>query len=143
VNQESLANRDAGAPLGKELEIAGVLSALKRNRVKNVVWLTADVHYCAAHHYSPERAGFADFDPFWEFVAGPINAGSFGPGELDGTFGPERVFYKTGAYANQSPRTGENQFFGHVDLNEDDVFTVSLRNANGTVLWRKELQPER
>jgi alkaline phosphatase D len=143
VNQESLANRDAGAPLGKELEIAGVLSAFKRNRVKNVVWLTADVHYCAAHHYSPERAGFTDFDPFWEFVAGPINAGSFGPGELDGTFGPERVFYKTGAYANQSPRTGENQFFGHVDLNEDDIFTVSLRDANGTVLWNKELQPER
>lgn len=143
VNQESLANRDAGAPLGKELEIAGVLSAFKRNRVKNVVWLTADVHYCAAHHYSPERAGFTDFDPFWEFVAGPINAGSFGPGELDGTFGPERVFYKTGAYANQSPRTGENQFFGHVDLNGDDVFTVSLRNANGTVLWSKELQPAR
>ncbi|MDV8149763.1 alkaline phosphatase D family protein [Arthrobacter sp. B10-11] len=143
VNQESLANRDPGAPLGKELEIAGVLSALKRNRVKNVVWLTADVHYCAAHHYSPERAGFTDFDPFWEFVAGPINAGSFGPGELDGTFGPEVAFYKTGAYPNQSPRTGENQFFGHVDLNEDDVFTVSLRNANGTVLWSKELQPVR
>jgi alkaline phosphatase D len=34
--QESLANRDAGAPLGKELEIARVLSAFKRNRVKNV-----------------------------------------------------------------------------------------------------------
>jgi len=143
VNQESLANRDVGAPLGKELEIAGVLSAFKRNRVKNVVWLTADVHYCAAHHYSPERAGFTDFDPFWEFVAGPINAGSFGPGELDGTFGPEVAFHKTGAYANQSPRSGENQFFGHVDLNEDDVFTVSLRNATGAVLWSKALHPER
>jgi alkaline phosphatase D len=30
-----------------------------------------------------------------------------------------------------------------VDLDEDDVFTVSLRNANGTVLWRKSLHPER
>ena len=143
VNQESLANRDAGAPLGKELEIAGVLSAFKRNRVKNVVWLTADVHYCAAHHYSPERAAFSDFDPFWEFVAGPINAGTFGPSQMDGTFGPDVAFYKAGAYANQSPRTGESQFFGHVDLDEDDVFTVSLRNANGTVLWRKSLHPER
>lgn len=143
VNQESLANRDAGAPLGKELEIAGVLSAFKRNRVKNVVWLTADVHYCAAHHYSPERAAFQDFDPFWEFVAGPINAGTFGPGQLDGTFGPEVAFFKAGAYANESPRSGESQYFGHVDLNEDDVFTVSLRNANGGVLWSKELHPER
>ncbi|SDL78354.1 alkaline phosphatase [Arthrobacter sp. ok362] len=143
VNQESLSNRDAGAPLGKELELAGVLSAFKRNRVKNVVWLTADVHYCAAHHYAPERAAFTDFDPFWEFVAGPINAGSFGPNALDGTFGPEQVFFKAGAYANESPRSGESQYFGHVDLDEDDVFTVSLRNANGTVLWSKALQPQR
>ncbi|WP_457972241.1 alkaline phosphatase D family protein [Arthrobacter sp. D1-17] len=142
VNQESLANRNAGAPLGKELEIAGVLSAFKRSKVKNVVWLTADVHYCAAHHYSPERAAFTDFDPFWEFVAGPINAGTFGPSQMDGTFGPEVAFYKAGAYANQSPRTGDSQFFGHVALDEDDVFTVSLRNANGAVLWSKALHPE-
>ena len=108
-----------------------------------MVWLTADVHYCAAHHYAPERAAFTDFDPFWEFVAGPINAGSFGPNALDGTFGPEQVFFKAGAYANESPRSGESQYFGHVDLGEDDVFTVSLRNANGTVLWSKALQPQR
>lgn len=143
VNQESLANRDNGAPLGKELEIAGVLSAFKRHRVRNVVWLTADVHYCAAHHYSPERAAFQDFDPFWEFVAGPINAGSFGPNQMDGTFGPSVEFSKAGSYANESPRSGENQYFGHVDLGEEDVFSVSLRNANGAVVWSKELHPER
>ena len=141
--QESLANRDAGAPLGKELEIARVLSAFKRNRVKNVVWLTADVHYCAAHHYSPGRAAFHDFDPFWEFVGGPINAGSFGPNQMDGTFGPEVVFSRAGAYAGESPRSGESQYFGHVDLGEDDVFSVTLRNANGTVIYRKDLNPER
>ncbi len=28
------------------------------------------------------------FEPFPEFVAGPLNAGSFGPNPLDGTFGP-------------------------------------------------------
>ncbi|HEY3575739.1 MAG TPA: alkaline phosphatase D family protein [Arthrobacter sp.] len=141
--QESLSNRDTGAPLGKELEIARVLSAFKRNRVKNVVWLTADVHYCAAHHYSPERAAFQDFDPFWEFVGGPINAGSFGPNQMDGTFGPEVVFSRAGAYAGESPRSGESQYFGHVDLGEDDVFSVTLRNANGTVIFRKDLNPER
>lgn len=142
VNQESLANRDPGAPLGRELEIAGVLSAFKRNRVKNVVWLTADVHYCAAHHYSPERAAFTDFDPFWEFVAGPIAAGSFGPNPMDGTFGPEVVFSRAGRFPGESPRDGENQFFGHVQL-EDDTFTVSLRNANGATVYSTVLTPER
>ena len=143
VNEESVSNRDNGAPLGRELEIAGVLSAFKRNRVKNVVWLTADVHYCAAHHYSPERAAFTDFDPFWEFVAGPISAGSFGPNAMDGTFGPEVVFSKAGRSVNQSPRDGESQFFGHVQLGEDNTFTASLRNANGATVFSKVLTPEK
>ena len=47
----------------------------------------ADVHYRAAHHYAPQRAAFTDFTEFWEFVAGPLHAGSFGPNRLDATFG--------------------------------------------------------
>jgi alkaline phosphatase D len=77
---EAVANGEPGVPLGRELEIADLLRDLKRNRVRNVVWITGDVHYCAAHHYHPTRAKFTDFDPFWEFVAGPLNAGTFGPG---------------------------------------------------------------
>ena len=67
---------------------------IKENRIHNVVWLTADVHYTAAHRYDPSRAVFRDFLPFWEFVSGPLNAGTFGPGELDGTFGPQVVYAK-------------------------------------------------
>jgi alkaline phosphatase D len=52
-----------------------------------VVWITADVHYCAAHYYDRAKAQFTDFDPFWEFVTGPLNAGGFGPGVLDNTSG--------------------------------------------------------
>jgi len=48
------------------------LSAWKRAGVQNVVFITADVHYTAAHHYSPERAAYTDFTPFWEFVSGPL-----------------------------------------------------------------------
>ena len=140
VNQESLANRDPGVPLGKELEIAEVLSAFKRNKVRNVVWITADVHYCAAHHYDPSRAGFTDFDPFWEIVAGPIAAGTFGPNQLDMTFGPEVVFSRHADRPNESPRVG-NQFFGHVAIDAAGLFTVSLRDVSGTVLWSKEIVP--
>ena len=50
---EAVANGEPGAPLGRELELADLLRDLKRNHVKNVVWITADVHYCAAHHYDP------------------------------------------------------------------------------------------
>jgi alkaline phosphatase D len=142
VNQESVANRHPGEPLGREQEIAAVLSGLKRNGVKNVLWITADVHYCAAHHYDPSRAAFSDFDPFWEIVAGPIAAGTFGPNELDLTFGPDVEFAKTADYPNQSPRGG-NQFFGHCEIAADDTLTVSLRDQSGTVLWSRALEPRR
>ena len=141
VNQESVANRDPGSPLGRELELAAVLSALKRRQVRNVLWITADVHYCAAHHYDPSRATFTDFDPFWELVAGPIAAGSFGPNELDATFGPRVDFSKVADFPNQSPRHG-NQFFGHVQIGADGLLTASLRDTAGSVLWTKDLAPE-
>ncbi len=137
-HQESVSNRDGGRPLGRELELARVLRGLKG--VPNILWITADVHYCAAHHYSPERASFTDFDPFWEIVAGPVNAGTFGPNEMDATFGPKVVFSKVADYPNQSPRGG-NQFFGHVEIDHPGELTVSLRNTAGTVLWRKSLEP--
>jgi alkaline phosphatase D len=47
-----------GAPLGRELEFAGLLAWMKQEAIRNTVWLTADVHYTAAHRYDPARAVF-------------------------------------------------------------------------------------
>jgi alkaline phosphatase D len=136
---EAVANGLTGAPGGREHEIAWVLSQFKRRKVRNTVWLTADVHYCAAHHYDPSRAAFTDFDPFWELVAGPVNAGTFGPNALDSTFGPRLEFVKAADFPNQPP-SGGNQFFGHVAIDpRTEVFTASLRDLYGKVLWREDL----
>ena len=67
-----------GPPLGRELEIADLLSFIKHAGVRNTVWITADMHYTAAHYYDPNRAVFQDFEPFWEFMSGPIHAGTGG-----------------------------------------------------------------
>ena len=84
ADYEAWANGDGGAPLGRELEIADLLSFMKRRGIRNTVWLTADVHYPANIHYHPDRAtAFKDFDPFWEFISGPLHAGGFGPNPLD------------------------------------------------------------
>jgi len=45
---EAWANADNGPPSGRELEIASLLSFIKNNTIKNVVWVTADVHYAHA-----------------------------------------------------------------------------------------------
>ena len=88
----SIANGN-GPALGRELETARLLSRIKAAGLRNVVWLTADVHYTAAHYYNPEKAQFQDFEPFWEFVSGPLHAGTFGPNALDMTFGPDGALY--------------------------------------------------
>ena len=44
---EAVANGD-GPVLVREFEIADLLRFMKRRDIANVVWITADVHYCAA-----------------------------------------------------------------------------------------------
>ena len=71
--------------------------------------------------------------PFWEFVAGPLHAGTFGPNALDNTFGPEVRFSSVpaGMKPNQPPTAGL-QFFGFVRIAaRTNVMTVELRNLAG------------
>lgn len=140
--QEGVGQGDPGAPRGRELDLAPVLSALKHAGIRNHVWLTADVHYTAAHHYSPDRAAFQDFDPFWEFVSGPLNAGAFGPNVLDPTFGPKAEFVAAPPAPNTSPAEGF-QFFGEVSIDgKTRELTVDLRDIDGRSLYSKTLTPE-
>ena len=50
---EAIANGDHGQAKGREIEISRLLSAIKKANIHNIVWLTADVHYTAAHFYDP------------------------------------------------------------------------------------------
>jgi alkaline phosphatase D len=141
---ENGANGD-GPVLGREFEIAELLRHIKHQAVRNVVWLTADVHYCAAHHYDPSRAVFKDFAPFWEFVSGPLNAGTFGPGALDNTFGPLAVFQKAPPPGQSNlPPTAGLQFFGQVDIDpRSKDMVVALRDVAGNTLFSQRLNAER
>ena len=141
---DAFANAKGGPPLGREVELADLLSFMKRRRIKNVVFVTADVHYAAAHHYDPSRAAFTDFDPFWEFVAGPMHANTYGPNKLDPTFGAEVVY--------QSPRSGQElrspadggQYFGTMRIDgRSAVLTVELWDLEGTRLYGVDLPPVR
>lgn len=140
---ENLANGD-GAALGRELEFADLLRFIKQKNIKNVVWLTADVHYAAAHYYDPNKAQFTDFNPFWEFVAGPLNAGNFGPNELDNTFGPQVKFQSItpNQKVNLPPSDGF-QFFGTVKIDgKTELMTVALYNLEGKLLYSVDLVPQ-
>jgi alkaline phosphatase D len=133
-----------GPARGRELEIADLLSFIRRSGIRNTVWITADVHYTAAHYYDPNRAVFQDFTPFWEFVSGPIQAGTWSAGELDNTFGPQLMYQKACTRQqgdNLAPCFGL-QFFGHVEIDgASEVMTVTLKDVADTALWATALAP--
>ncbi|MET0026603.1 MAG: alkaline phosphatase D family protein [Candidatus Thiodiazotropha sp.] len=142
---EGIANGNDGPAAGRELEIARILSYIKHRHIQNVVWLTADVHYAAAHYYNPRKAVSDDFSPFWEFIAGPLNAGSFGPNSTDATFGPEVVFNLAPAQgqSNLSPYAGL-QFFGEVSIDRRSrEMTVSLKDIDGESVFTQKLSAQR
>lgn len=138
---ENMANGD-GPPLGRELECADLLRFIREQGIGNLVWITGDVHYCAAHYYDPAEAQFRDFEPFWEFVAGPLHAGTFGPNRLDDTFGPRVVFAKPPPDGQVNlPPTAGLQFFGQVDVeHRTKDMVVSLKDLKGDALFVQRLQ---
>ena len=141
---EAVAQGD-GPALGRELEFAELLSFIRHAQVRNTVWLTADVHYTAAHYYDPNKAQFQDFEPFWEFVSGPLHAGTFGPGTLDNTFGPQLRYVKAPApgQGQNLPPSFDLQFFGHVAIDgATEVMTVTLKDWNDQSLWSTTLEPK-
>jgi alkaline phosphatase D len=139
---EAFAN-GPGPALGRELEIADLLSFVRRRRIRNLVWVTADVHYAAAHYYDSKTAVFKDFDGFWEFVAGPLHAGTFGPNGADPTFGCTQVFNSVpaGMKPNRPPSDGY-QFFGTLTIDPATrKLTASLWNLRNEKLWSQVIDP--
>jgi len=140
---ENLANGN-GPVLGREIETADLLRYIRNNNIKNTVWFTADAHYTAAHYYDPVKARFPDFAPFWEFMSGPLHAGSFGPNSTDDTFGIQVMFQKAppAGQVNLPPSAGL-QFFGEVQISaQTKAMTVMLRDLQGIALYTKVLESE-
>jgi alkaline phosphatase D len=132
-------------PAGRELEFAELLTFIQRGGITNVVWITAELHYTAAHYYDPGKALFRDFEPFWEFVSGPIHAGTWRPTTLDRTFGPAVVFQKAsdGALGDDVAPCFGLQFFGHVAIDgASGTMTVTLKDVEDRALWSTGIEPK-
>jgi len=143
VSGDAIALGD-GPPVSREIEIADLLAFIKHAGVRNTVWLTADMHYTAAHYYDPNLAVFQDFEPFWEFISGPIHAGTWRPQKLDNTFGPRAMYQKgcgDGQRDDLAPCFGL-QFFGHVAIDgATEVMTVTLKDVDDHDLWATKIEP--
>lgn len=132
---EAVANGEPGAPKGRELEFAELLSYLKRRRVRNVVWLTADVQPAAPLRSEPGRV------PGLRRVPG-VRLAASDPTRWMAPSGPQVVFFKAPrpGRVNLSPYAGL-QFFGEVNVDAHSFdMTVELRDLEGLSVFSKTLR---
>ena len=115
-----------GTPTGFEHELGRIVRALAEHRVRNVVWLVADVHRAEILRHAPAPGLVVH-----ELVAGPLSAGFGRPGALDDTLGPTRLFGEGGYYS-----------FGELGVSEAGL-AVRIIDADGRVRFETALAPER
>jgi alkaline phosphatase D len=118
--------------LGRELQLSELLKFIRDERIKNVVFITADVHFAAAISYDPARARWPDFAPFWEFAIGPVHAGAFGAAALDDSFGARFEYVRAPSTSgSQNLPPPQLQSFGEVEISEGGDMHLRLRDYRG------------
>ena len=110
-----------GLPLdgaGFVAERNAILEHLRKHDVKNLVFVTADVHHAEVIRHEPTRAW-----SFHELVAGPLSATLGRPRPADVTLNPRSLFARGGVFN-----------FGEVAI-EPGQLTVRLIDDAGTVMF--------
>jgi alkaline phosphatase D len=114
---------------GYENEFAKISKFIVENKIKNVNFVTADVHFADIIQYDPDHNGTVDYR---ELASGPIGAGVGQPPTLDPTFGPERI-YAEGGFFN----------FGVIKIDPGQKqMTVEIRDENSNVHFQRDFPIE-
>jgi alkaline phosphatase D len=103
---------------GYENEFKKISDFIMEKGIKNVFFVTTDVHFAEIIKYDANQDGKADYN---ELISGPIGAVKINPGTLDPTFGPERLY-------------AEGNFFNFGVFKVDPAAkqaTVEIQDENG------------
>ncbi len=114
-----------GSSTGFEHELESIVRSLGDRRIRNIVWLTTDVHHAEIIRYAPRP----DLT-FYEFLAGPLSASRGRPGQLDHTLNPVSLFAR-GDFLN----------FGQVAIDAQGL-TVRIYDEQGKVHFERTFPPQ-
>lgn len=110
---------------GFAVERDAILENLRDRKVKNLVWVAADVHHAEVIRHRP-WPGFT----FYEFIAGPLAASRGRPRPLDMTLNPSSLF-----------GLGEIDNFGEVAIDQRGL-RVRILDVTGKVRFSHAVVPE-
>jgi len=128
---------------GFERELLAVLDAFRAAGVRNLLWITTDVHFAAAFRYTPFPAD-SRFR-FVEVATGPLQAGLFPNPRYDRTLHPERLlFYAPPSAAAVGDFAAARRWFsfGVLDVDEGGELAVRVVNGLGETVYRLGLDPD-
>ncbi len=144
VGRDGWANHDQAT--GFENELRELLATLYQAGVRNLIWITTDVHFASVQRYRP-------FPLYPEFVlhevaTGPLNAGVFPTDQLDESFHPERLF----RWPPQSEGANEIEIasfeealhwfnFGELEVDAEGKLTIRVVNGEGISVYEETLSP--
>ncbi|MFJ5714099.1 glycerophosphodiester phosphodiesterase family protein [Neobacillus sp. NPDC093127] len=116
-------------PTGYENEFKKISDFIVEKGIKNVFFVTTDVHFAQVIKYDANQDGKTDYH---ELISGPIGAVKINPGTLDPTFGPESMY-------------AEGDFFNFGVFQVDPAnkqATVEIRDENGKIHFSHAFQLE-
>ncbi|MFC4803300.1 glycerophosphodiester phosphodiesterase family protein [Neobacillus sp. GCM10023253] len=111
-------NVNPNDPTGYENEFKEISDFIIEKGIKNVFFVTTDVHFAEVIKYDANHDGKADYN---ELISGPIGAVKINPGTLDPTFGPDKLY-------------AEGNFFNYGVFRVDPATqqaTVEIQDENG------------
>jgi len=81
---------NGGGPGGFARELQGLLAVLRAHDMRNVVWISTDIHFTTVFRLRP----FSDAPDLvtYEIETGPLNSGVFPRPKFDATFGAAQLF---------------------------------------------------
>lgn len=122
---------------GFESELWTLLKALQEKSVKNLIFITTDIHFASGFRYRPFPE-YPDFE-FYEFITGPLNAGAFRREEFDESFNPERLYL----YGSATIKTFDDAVrwfnYGEIAVSETGELTLKVINGLGEVVYEMDL----
>ncbi len=134
---------DFDQPSGFEQELRAILSYAADVGRKDLLFISADVHFAAAFSYRPavERPGFV----VHELITGPLSAGIRVIDDYDRDLGADRLFMYAPP-AQDAVRTyadARRYFgFGELDIALSGTLRATLRDVDGMVVYELALTPE-
>lgn len=101
---------------GFRVERDHLIHTILNHHIRNVVWVSADVHFAQVLAYDPDGDGHTDF---YEFIGGPLSALPRQPMKLEYSLRPQ-IVYEGGGFVN----------FGKVDIHQEGL-SVDILDERG------------